>query len=87
MEPKPMHPSSSRAFQRHQEHDLKHPSSEIIQYSKTFAPQVQKSWNQAHAPFLIQSFPKTPTTRSEASEFGGSHDYKTNQNKINYLPS
>jgi hypothetical protein len=23
---KPMHPSSSRAFQRHQEHDLKHPS-------------------------------------------------------------
>jgi hypothetical protein len=26
MEPKPMHhPSSSRAFQRHQEHDLKHP--------------------------------------------------------------
>jgi hypothetical protein len=24
---KPMHPSSSRAFQRHQEHDLKHPSS------------------------------------------------------------
>jgi hypothetical protein len=24
---KPMHPSSLRAFQRHQEHDLKHPSS------------------------------------------------------------
>jgi hypothetical protein len=23
-ETKPMHPSSSRAFQRHQEHDLKH---------------------------------------------------------------
>jgi hypothetical protein len=23
---KPMHPSLSRAFQRHQEHDLKHPS-------------------------------------------------------------
>ncbi len=23
---KPMHPSSSRAFQRHQEHDLKHPN-------------------------------------------------------------
>jgi len=23
---KPTHPSSSRAFQRHQEHDLKHPS-------------------------------------------------------------
>jgi hypothetical protein len=27
MEPKPMHPSSSRAFQRHQEHDLKHSGS------------------------------------------------------------
>jgi hypothetical protein len=24
---KPMHPSSSGAFQRHQEHDLKHPGS------------------------------------------------------------
>jgi len=24
---KPMHPSSSRAFQGHQEHDLKHPGS------------------------------------------------------------
>jgi len=27
MEPKPIHPSSSRAFQRHQEHDLKNPCS------------------------------------------------------------
>jgi hypothetical protein len=25
---------------------------EIIQYSKTFAPQVQTLWNQAHAPLL-----------------------------------
>jgi len=24
---KPIHPSSSRAFKRHQEHDLKHPGS------------------------------------------------------------
>jgi hypothetical protein len=24
---KPMHPSSSRAFERHKEHDLKHPGS------------------------------------------------------------
>jgi hypothetical protein len=31
---------------------------EIIQYSRTFAPQVQMSWNQAHAPFLVKSFPK-----------------------------
>jgi len=60
---------------------------EIIQYSKTFAPQVQTPWNQAHAPLLVKSFPKTPRTRSEASQFGGSHNYKTNQNKTNYLPS
>jgi len=37
-------------------------SEEIIQYSRTFAPQVQMSWNQAHAPLLIKSFPKTPRT-------------------------
>ncbi len=29
---------------------------EIIQYSRTFAPQVQMSWNQAHAPLLEESF-------------------------------
>ncbi len=53
---------------------------EIIQYSKTFAQQVlQMSWNQAHAPLLIKSFPKTPRTRSEASQFGRSHNYKTKQ--------
>jgi hypothetical protein len=34
-------------------------SEEIIQYSRTFAPQVQTSWNQAHAPLLVESFPKT----------------------------
>ncbi len=55
---------------------------EIIQYSRTFASQVQTPWNQAHAPLLIESFPKTPRTRSEASRFDGSHNYKTN-----YLPS
>ncbi len=32
-------------------------SEEIIQYSKTFASQVQTPWNQAHAPLLIESFP------------------------------
>jgi len=37
---------------------------------------------QALAPLLVESFPKTPRTRSEASRFGGSHNYKTN-----YLPS
>jgi hypothetical protein len=48
----------------------------IIQYSRTFAPQVQMSWNQAHAPLLIESFPKRPGTQSEASQFSGSHKYK-----------
>jgi len=56
-------------------------SEEIIQYSRTFAPQVQTSWKQACAPLFIKSFPKTPRTRSEASQFSGSHNYKTKQNK------
>jgi len=30
----------------------------------------------------VESFPKAPRTQSEASWFGGSHNYKTN-----YLPS
>jgi hypothetical protein len=31
---------------------------------------------------LVESFPKRPRTRSEASQFGGSHKYKQNkQNK------
>jgi hypothetical protein len=45
-------------------------SEKIIQYLRTFAPQVQTSWNQAHAPLLVESFPKTPRTQSEASRFG-----------------
>jgi len=40
---------------------------EIIQYSRTFAPQVQTSWNQAHARLHDESFPKTPRTQHEAS--------------------
>ncbi len=54
-------------------------SEEIIQYSRTFALQVQTLWNQADAPFLIESFPKRPRTWSEASRFNGSHGYKTKQ--------
>ncbi len=54
-------------------------SEEIIQYSRTFAPQVQTPWNQAHAPLLVESFPKTPRMQSEASQFGGSHKYKQNK--------
>jgi hypothetical protein len=30
----------------------------IIQYSRTFTPQVQTSWNQANAPLLVESFSK-----------------------------
>ncbi len=54
---------------------------EIIQYSRTFAPQVQTSWNQADGPILVlvESFPKTSRTWSEASQFKGSHNYKTKQ--------
>ncbi len=59
-------------------------SEEIIQYSKTFALQVQTSWNQAHAPLLVKSFPKTSRTQSEASWFGGSHDHKTKQTTFLY---
>jgi len=33
---------------------------EIIQYSQTFAPQVQIAWNQSHALFFIENFPKVP---------------------------
>jgi len=56
-----------------------------IQYSRTFATQVQMPWNQAHAPLLLESFPKRPRTRSEASWFPGCHQYKTKQ--TNYLAS
>ncbi len=45
----------------------------------------RESWNQAHAPLLVKSFPKTPRTQSEASSFGGSHNYKTKQ--TTFLPS
>jgi hypothetical protein len=55
---------SSRYFQQHQRHIpilLKFSatiifSEEIIQYSRTFGPQVQTSWNQAHAPLLVETF-------------------------------
>jgi hypothetical protein len=61
-------------------------SEEIVQYPKTFALQVQTPWNQKPMhPLPLQSFPKRPRTQSEASPFGGSHQYKTKQ--TNYLPS
>ncbi len=61
---------SSRSFQQHgkgtfqflQNFQLRFKfifSEEIIHCSRTFAPQVQTSWNfQADAPFLLESFPK-----------------------------
>jgi hypothetical protein len=52
-------------------------SEKIIQYSRTFTPQVQTSWNQANAPLLIESFSKILRTQSNAPQFGGSHNYKT----------
>ncbi len=62
-------------------------SEKIIQYSIPFALQVQTSWNPAHAPLvvIIESFPKTPRTWLEASTLSGSRNYKTKQNKTNYL--
>jgi hypothetical protein len=32
-----------------------------------------------HGPLLAESFPKMPTTQCEASQFGGSYNYKTKQ--------
>jgi hypothetical protein len=44
--------------------------------------EVQIAWNQADAPLLLESFLKRPRMRFEASQFGGSHKYKTKQKKI-----
>jgi hypothetical protein len=55
---------------------------EIFQYLRTFASQVQTSWNRAHAPLLVKSFLKILGTWSEASWFGGSHNYKRKENKL-----
>jgi len=43
--------------------------------------------NQANTPLLLESFPKRPRTGSEASRFGGSHQYKTHKKQTNYLAS
>jgi hypothetical protein len=58
-------------------------SEKIYRYSRPFALQVQMSWNQAHAPLLVKSFPKTPRIWFEASWFGGFHNYKTKQSVTN----
>jgi hypothetical protein len=85
---------SSRSFQQHQRHipiPLKLSatiliyffSEEIIQCSRTTTQQVEMAWNQTDASLLLKSFPNRPRTQSEASQFGGSHKYKTKQ--TNYL--
>jgi hypothetical protein len=44
-ETKPMHPSSSRAFQKDREHDLKHPSSvDLLNTNKTKQTYYLASW-------------------------------------------
>jgi hypothetical protein len=42
-------------------------SEKIIQYSRTFALQVQTPWNQAHAPLPLESLSTRPRMWSEAS--------------------
>jgi hypothetical protein len=75
----------SRAFQRHQEdHNLKHPSSMDLMIT---IQNKTTSLLSIYALVLIASFPKTRRTWSKAFGFGGSHIYKTKQNKTNYLPS
>jgi hypothetical protein len=64
------HSNSSKTF-----------SYDLIYYSRTFASQVQRSWNQAYAPLLIKSFPKTPRTQSEASWFSDLITTKQNKTK------
>ncbi len=55
-------------------------SKKIIQYSRTFAPQVQTSWNWAHAHLLLESFPKTP--RNHLKHPGLVDLITTKQNKL-----
>ncbi len=82
---------SSRSFQttpKAHSNSSEISSEEIIQYSRTPTKQVQMSENQTNAPLIVvESFPKRPRTRSEASRFSGSHKYKQNKTKQNKLPS
>jgi len=61
-------------------------SEEIIQNSRTFAPQDQTSWNQANAPRPSQELSnETKNAIYQASWFARSHKHKTKQ--TNYLAS
>jgi len=58
----------------------------IIQYSRTFASQVQMSWNQAHAPHpsSLRAFQRH---QEHNLKHPSSVNLITTQNKTNYLPS
>jgi hypothetical protein len=51
----------------------------IIQHSRTLQGKSKCHGTQAHAPILIEIFPKTPRTQFEASRFSGFYNYKTKQ--------
>jgi hypothetical protein len=66
---KPMHPSSSRAFQRHQEHDLKHPSSVDLITTKqnklpSFIDRLVAFINNRHTTFFFGELKKKPKVMS-----------------------
>ncbi len=63
-------------------------SEKIIQYSTTFALQVQTSHgNQAHAPpCLSRAFQRHQEHNLKHPPFSGSHNYKTKKTKQNKLP-
>jgi hypothetical protein len=69
-----MEPSQAHALVFHGEHSK--------DTSRTFAPEVQTSWNQTHSLVFMESIPKTPRTQSEASQCGGSRNFKTKHNKL-----
>jgi hypothetical protein len=62
-------------------------SEEIIQYSRTFAPQVQMSWNQAHAPSSSRAFQRHQEHDLKHPSLVDLITTKQNKTKQNKLPS
>ncbi len=77
---------SSKSFQQHQRHIPFPPKYSATKKSFNIQHFLHRKSNchgtKAYAPLLVESFPKTPRTQSEASRFSGSDNYKTI-----YLPS
>ncbi len=79
----------SRSFQQHQRHiPIPLKFSAMIQFNfqwrnhsifKNFCTTSPNIMEPSRCTPLIESFPKTPRTWSEASWYGGSHSYKTEQ--------